>query len=202
MTKNHYNMSFSTGGLFYQESLRILEIYQDTKNWDTTQKSAVAKNLIQSRTESSGVRRVREICSRLKELTAEELDLLSTGSAQEQYYLLWIAICKRHEFIADFASKVLREKFLRMDLLLESADYNMFFEDMAEWHEELDLLAESTKKKLRQVLFKIMREAEILSSDNMIIPGLLTKELAEVITKDNPVWFSVLPVSDADIRGK
>ncbi len=202
MTQNRYNMSFTTGGLFYNESLRVLGIFQQDRSWKTTQKIAVADNLVQARTQSSAVRRVREICSRLKGLTAKELDLLATGSTQEQYYLLWISICKRHEFIAEFATKVVREKFLRMDLVLDSSDYDMFFEDMAEWHEELDQLAETTKKKLRQVLFKIMREAEILSIDNMIIPGLLTNELATVLAEDDLIWLTVLPVSDADIQGR
>ena len=202
MTQDRYNMSFTTGGLFFNESLRVLDIYKDKQNWKETQRVAVADNLIQARTRSSAVRRVREICSRLKGLTVKELDLLATGSTQDQYFLLWVAICKRHKFIADFATKVLREKFLKMDLVLETTDYDMFFEDKAEWHEELEQLADSTKKKLRQVLFKVMREAEILSIDNMIIPGLLTLELAKVLEDDNPTWLTVLPVSDTDIQGR
>jgi len=202
VTQDRYNMSFTTGGLFFNESLRVLDIYKDKQNWKETQRVAVADNLIQARTRSSAVRRVREICSRLKGLTVKELDLLATGSTQDQYFLLWVAICKRHKFIADFATKVLREKFLKMDLVLETTDYDMFFEDKAEWHEELEQLADSTKKKLRQVLFKVMREAEILSTDNMIIPGLLTLELAKVLEDDNPTWLTVLPVSDTDIQGR
>jgi len=202
VTKDRYNMSFTTGGLFYNESLRVLGIYRKEQDWKATQKAAVDDNLIQARTRSSAVRRVREICSRLKGLTDRELDLLFTGSTQEQYCLLWVSVCKRYAFIADFATKIVREKFLRMDLVLDVADYDMFFEDMAEWHEELEQLAESTKKKLRQVLFKIMREAEILSTDNMIIPGLLTQELTTALAEDDPVWLTVLPVSDADIQGR
>lgn len=201
MTKDRYNMSFTTGGLFYNESLRILGVYRKQQDWKVTQKTAVDDNLMQARTRSSAVRRVREICSRLKGLTDRELDLLFTGSTQEQYYLLWVSVCKNHVFITDFATKVVREKFLRMDLVLETTDYDMFFEDMAEWHEELEQLTDSTKKKLRQVLFKIMKEAEILSLNNMIIPGLLTSELAIVLADDDPSWLTVLPVSDTDIQG-
>ena len=201
MISKRYNMSFTTGGLFYQESLRILDVFQRELDWDKTREEVLVNNLIQARTESSAVRRVQEVIIRLKGLTEKQLNLLFSGTSHEQLYLLWIAVCKRHSFITDFAIKVVREKFLRMDLLLETSDYEVFFQESAEWHEELDQLADSTKIKLRQVLFKIMREAEILSKDNMIIPGLVTPELVSVLAKDNPVWLTTLPVPDADIQG-
>lgn len=200
MTSTRYNMSFTTGGLFYSESLRVLEIHQKERDWRKTRDCVLVDNIVQARTRSSAVRKVREVCFRLKNLTDQQLKLLFAGTTQEQLYLLWVAVCKKHSFITEFAIKVMREKFLRMDLLLEPADYEVFFQDKAEWHEELERLTDSTKAKLRQVLFKIMREAEILSKDNMIIPGLITKELALVLAEDNTVWLTVLPVSDADIQ--
>ncbi len=192
-------MSFSTGGLFYSESLMALEVYLHEENWQVTRDKILAENLIQARTQSSASRRVREVCFRLAELTEAQLQLLSKGLAQEQLYLLWVAVCKHHLFIRDFAIKIVREKFLRMDLLLDFADYDIFLQEMAAWHDNLANLADSTKAKLKQVLFKIMREAELLSKDNMIIPGLLTRDLALSLAQDNPVWLTVLPVSDTEI---
>ena len=86
-----------------------------------------------------------------------------------------------------------------MDLLLEPHEYDIFFSHKEEWHEELEELTETTRAKLKQVFFKIMREAEIISKENMIIPGFLTKDLARVLANDNLFWLRVLPVSDADI---
>ncbi|MCF6248048.1 MAG: DUF1819 family protein [Desulfobacula sp.] len=37
-------------------------------------------------------------------------------------------------------------------------DYTVFFDTKAEWHEELERLKDSIKKKLKQVLFRIPRE--------------------------------------------
>lgn len=96
--------------------------------------------------------------------------------------------------------EIAREKFLRMDLHLQPQDFEIFFEDKAEWHEELEQLRDSTRKRLRQALFQIMREAEIISPGNMIIPSLLTKQLTKVLAADNPSWLAVLPISDADIN--
>ena len=192
-------MSFSTGGLFLSESLKVLSVFLTERDWALVREKALTENIIQARTQSSAKRRIREICHRLKKLTAEELQLLGSGSVQEQLYLLWIAICKHYPFIKEFAITVIREKYLRMDLLLSQQDYDVFFEEKAEWHEELEKLTSSTRNKLRQVLFKMMREAEIISKENMIKPSLLSHELAEVIATDNPTWLTVLPVSEHEL---
>lgn len=199
-SKEKYKMSFTTGGLFYNESLLVAEVYAQTGNWQETRDQVFSRNLLQTRTERSAKIRVREICSRLELLTSDQLHLLLSGSRQEQQYLLWIAVCKRYSFIHEFMVEVVREKYLRMDLHLQPQDYEIFFEDKAEWHEELDQLRDSTRAKLKQVLFKTMREAEIISQENMIIPGLLTEQLTKVLAADNPSWLAVLPVSDMDIN--
>lgn len=79
-----YNMSFTTGGLFYTESLKALEVYQEEQDWSETRKRILTENLIQARTQSTATRRVREICFRLEKLTDQQLQLLTTGAAQEQ----------------------------------------------------------------------------------------------------------------------
>jgi len=193
-------MSFTTGGLFFNESLQVAELFNETGNWQKTRDQVLSKNLLQTRTESSAKRRAREICSRLELLTEDQLQLLLSGSRQEQQYLLWIAVCKCYSFIRDFMIEIVREKYLRMDLHLQSQDYDIFFEDKAEWHEELEQLRDSTRAKLRQVLFKTMREAEIISREDMIIPCLLTEQLTKVLAADNPSWLAVLPLSDMDIN--
>lgn len=195
-----YKMSFTSGGLFYSESLVLLEEYQRKKDWNEVQLIALQENLIQSRTTSSAKRRVREILARLILLSPPQLKLLGCGSVAEQQYLLWIAVCKQYTFIQDFAVEVLREKFFRMDLVLTTDEYTLFFDGKAEWHEELERLKPSTCKKLQQVLFKMMREADILSEENMIIPALPTVELIRVIAQENINWLRVLPVSETDIQ--
>lgn len=200
MVSDDYQMSFTTGGLFFHESLRVAELYEKTGDWRKIRKQVLSENILQARTESSSKRRAWEICSRLALLTKNQLRLLGTGSRQEQQYLLWLAVCKRYAFIRDFSVEIIREKYLRMDLNLHRADYNIFFDEKAQWHENLDKLKDSTKNKLRQVLFKTMREAEIISPENMIIPALLTKNLVRVFAEDNQSWLTIFPVSDTEIK--
>ncbi len=200
MTATKYKMSFTTGGLLFNESLLVADLYDKTQDWQKTRSQTLSENILQARTESSAKRRVLEICSRLKTLTEDQLQLLLSGSQQERQYLLWIAVCKCYSFIYEFMVEVVREKYLRMNLQLQLEDYEIFFDDKAEWHEELEQLRDSTRTRLRQALFQTMREANIISQNNMIIPGLLTKQLTRVLASDNPSWLTALPVSDMDTK--
>lgn len=196
----NYRMSFTNGGLFFRESLVLAELYQSLGSWAKVKPLALEKNLLQSRTVSSAKRNIREICSRLECLTQEQLDLLMDGSRSDQASMLWLAVCKRYQFVKEFAEEVIREKFLRLDNELSYADYDFFFNAKAEWHEELAGLSETTNKKLRQVLFRLLREADILSANDMILPAMLSPHIVWVIIRDNPAYLTIFPASDLDIQ--
>ena len=96
--------------------------------------------------------------------------------------------------------EVIREKYLRLDWEIAYANFDVFFYNKAEWHVELAKITESTRKKLRQVLFRMMMEAEIISSANLVLPTMLSPMVAQVIAEDDVRYFAVFPISDADIR--
>jgi hypothetical protein len=199
MAKSEYNMSFSSGGLCFNESLRVAEVYLEKKDWNLVRDIVLKRNILQARTESSLKRITREVISRLRLLTCNQLKLLINGSRQEQNFLLWLGVCKRHEFIKEFAIEIIREKCLRFNYKLTQQDYDIFYNHKSEWHPELETLTETTRKKLRQVLFRIIREAALVNGEGMIVPVFFTGDLAKVIIKDNVSWFNIYPISDPDI---
>ena len=195
-----YRMSFTVGGLFYQEAIIAANLYINGNDWAKVRGEILKTNLFQSRTSAALERVCREVLSRLKLLSIEQLKIIQDGSRQEQLQILWVAVCKRYSFIRDFAVEVIREKFLLMDYALSEEDYTIFFDTKAEWHEELEQLKDSTKKKLKQVLFRILREAEITSEANVILPSILTQRVAKALFSDKSGVYMVLPVSDADFK--
>lgn len=199
MADTKYIMTYATGGLLHRQSLIIVEQYARLGSWDAVKDVVIRDNLLQIRTLSAARRIYQEASLRLMELTTEEMDLLLSSSRQEQNYLLWLAVCKRYRFVREFASEVLREKYLRYDYDLTYDDFDIFFNNKAEWHPEVEAVADSTREKQRQYLFKMMREADLLSQDDRIIPALLTPRLVEVISQDSPTLFTIFPISEADI---
>jgi hypothetical protein len=194
-------MSFSTGGLFSRESAILAMFFSETGNWDTVRNKVLTENLLQTRTLTSAQRVCREVISRLKTLNANELDLLVHGTAQERGYLLWIAICRCYKFIADFAVEIMRERYLGLKIDLHYEDFDAFFNKKSEWHPELDTIQPATRNKLRQVLFKILREAELLTASNTISAAMLSPRLLEAISPGNRRDILFFPMSESALEG-
>ncbi|MBD3820857.1 MAG: DUF1819 family protein [Thiotrichales bacterium] len=197
--KNHnrYSMSFTAGTLLQKESLLLAEVYGNIRDWGGVLEYTIATNLLQSRTSSTLKRQTREVISRIKCLSQNELSLLSQSSSQDQANLLWIAICRRYKFIADFATEVLHERYVTLNPDLKPEHFDRFFNRKAEWHPELEKLTDSTRQKLRQVLFKMMQQAGLINAQGDIIPAWISPEFVKHV--ENPSEWMWFPVFEADI---
>jgi hypothetical protein len=193
-------MSFTSAGLLVRESLILAQAYQSIQDWDQLKTESFEQNLLQTKKPSSAKRNIREISHRLRTLTPDQFELLIDGGYTDQLHILWLATAKTYRFIHEFSQEVVREKYLKLDYMLSYDDFDSFFNAKAEWDDGLDGLSESTRKKIRQVLFRMMHEAEILTAGNMIIPTILSAETARVIQADDPALFVAYPVSDMDIQ--
>lgn len=196
MAEAKYNMSFTAGGLLYHRSVEVAKLYLSLTNWPSVSGKVFENNVLQARTQNTAKRIFREISSRLDLLTKEQLEILAEGSYHEQNQILWLAICKRYKFIYDFAVEVIREKFLSLGLEVSFEDYDAFFNSKAEWHDELENLTDKTKNKARQVVFKILHEAELISKNNIITPGILAPRVFEAIYNDDPQKLSIFPITE------
>jgi len=196
-----YKLSFTTGGLYYRESIKLVELYLARHDWSEVRQKVLAENLLQLNTHSSQVRTYREVSSRLQQLSDIELELFMDCSEQDKCYLLWLGVCRYYQFIEQFAVEVMREKFLSMDMSLTHHDYDVFFNRKSEWHDELDALSQSTRNKLRQILFRILVETGLLSSNYSIIPAIITPRVAKEIFKPSNSQVVIYPISDADLGG-
>jgi hypothetical protein len=201
MKTEKYLLSFTTGGLFLQESLKIAALYLAESDWNKVRGQVIEQNLLQARTVNSSKRVCREVCPRLMGLDNHELTLLVDGADQEQQYILWIAVCRRYKFIADFAVEVLRERYITLKADLTHEDFDSFFNRKSEWHSELEEISRATRSKLRQVLFKILREADLLTANNMINAAMLSPRLLDVIPQGSRRDVLYFPVFESDLQG-
>jgi hypothetical protein len=201
MRNRKYSLSFTTGSLFHRESVKLATLYLDLGDWDFVRDQVIAENLLQTRTLNTLKRVCREIVSRLKTLSVREMDFLVEAHHQEQAYLLWLAVCRRYRFIADFAVEVLRERYITLKTDLTHEDFDSFFNRKSEWHSELDEISPATRSKLRQVLFKILRDADLLTANNRINAALLSPRLLEVIHQGSGRDVLYFPVFESDVKG-
>ena len=193
-------MSFTTGGLFHQETVTLSLLYLELGDWKLLRDKVLDENLLQARTQNTLKRVYREIVSRLKTLSPAELQLLTEADSLKQGYLLWIAACRRYKFIADFAVEVLRERYISLNTTLNKEDFDAFFNKKSEWHAEMNEIKPATRNKLRQVVFKMLREADLLTNNNTIRAAILTQKFLVAISPNHREDISYFPVFESDLK--
>lgn len=192
---NHsYKMSFVVGGLFLNESIELVHLHDAAADWDRTRELALSRGIISLPKEASRRRTLREIISRLSKLTETEVShFAQSGDRMDQQSLLWLAICREYRFVQEFAVEVVRERFLSLQITLPLQAFDTFFAAKAEWNEGLAKISPATRTKLRQVLFRIMREAGIISPENTILATYISPRLYGIISEGNPSDLQIFP---------
>ena len=188
-----YRMSFTIGGLFLNESVAAAVAQERLGDWGLTQQAIESGEAVGFRKTSSMHRAAREVVTRLRRLTEAELGLLRRGAREEQAALLWLAVCRTYRLVGEFAIDELQERFLSMRPELEPEAFGRFIEAKAEWNKELATLRPSTRQKLQQVLFRILREAGLLSREGEIQRMPLSKRLLAILGERNASELAFFP---------
>lgn len=191
-----YALSFTTGGLLEREAGVLVPVYVEHRDWAKVRDVAVEENLLQSRTHSTSVRRVRETIKRMSALSDREIGILADITASERGDLMWAAACRRYDLIGEFAEEVLRERFLTLAGTVSYEDYDSFYRAKAMWHDELGAVTDLSYKKLRQVLFKMMVEAGLLTTKGAIEPALLSARVVDCLSQRTPSDIRFFPTRE------
>lgn len=190
-----YIMSFSIGGLNLRESLIVTNAYLSSNDWDQARTLVIQENLLQSRMISSAKRLLSELIPRLQLFSERELHLFRTSPDQDQRHLLWLAICRRHAFIADFYTQVVHDRYLSLKETVGNDEFNIFWNQKEREHPELERISVLTREKLRTVVFKMMREVGLITKDNHINTVLLSPLVQNSILMNAPQelsWFTTI----------
>ena len=189
-----YKMSFTTGGLFLTESIAVAQLHHTGERWDETIVRALEDGATALPKTASNRRTLREIANRLLTLSDEERTyLLEDASRTDQQALLWLATCRAYRFIREFALEVIRERYLSYQLDLPHQTFDILFDAKAEWHDSLASLSTSTKLKLRQIMFRMLREAGVISEEDQIQAAILSPRLRNIIQERNPHELAIFP---------
>lgn len=188
-----YALSFTIGALLTREASIAAPLYLELDDWHAVRARLTEDNLLQTRTTSSANRLGRETVQRLSVLTAGELQLLVEASPSERSLLMWVAACRRYTFIGEFAEEVVRERYLLLTPSLGYEEFDRFVAGKALWHPELEELKESTVKKLRATVFRMLTESDLFAA-GQIQQAVLSERVRDVLNARNPSDVRFLPV--------
>ena len=194
---SRYALSFTSGALLMREAAIAAPLYLRERDWSRVRTAIDHDNLLQTRTVASAQRLTREVAQRLEVLSDSELELLIDGTATEQGHLLWAAACRRYDLIGEFAEEVLRERFLLLTSMLGHKDFDAFLRGKALWHEELAGLKDSTLRKLRSNLFRMLVEAGLLSESGRILQAIPSERVTETLARRTPSDLCFFPTNSS-----
>ncbi|KAB2764316.1 DUF1819 family protein [Brucella anthropi] len=189
-----YRMSFSVGGLMLNESLAIAQVYQSGESWPSARERLLAEGTSSLPKLASQTRALREVYDRIGHLSDTERQYLSAEADRaEQLAMIWLAICRTYRFVHEFAVEVISERYQSWRLDLGHEVFDRFLAEKAETDPALAELSSSTCAKLRQVLFRILREAGLRSIEGRIQPIWLSGRMKRLIEENNPADLRVFP---------
>lgn len=182
MLHQNYSFSFTTSSLRRQETVKLAQLYLHYRDWNAVRDHTIQNNILQQRTTISSKRLCRELLSRLRLLSPDELVYLVKCPESEKPIILWVAVCRRYRFIHDFTVEILKEHYLKLSQKLDYSDFEVFFSSKLCLHREMEGISLSTRRKARQVIFTMLREVGLLSgytSINHISPKNETLKLLD-----------------------
>ena len=192
-SSDRYVLSFTSGALLANEAAVVAPIYLRERDWKVTRARARRENVLGARAAQSGRLLIGAVVSRLELLSDGELEIVSEGTSTERGHLMWTAACRKYALIGEFAEEVLRERFLTLAGTVSYEDYDSFYRAKAMWHDELDDVTGSSYQKLRQVLFKMMVEAGLLTKQGHLEPALLSSRVAGCLDQRTPSDIRFFP---------
>ena len=145
----------------------------------------VKNNLFQYPTEKT-IRRMAKVCvERLKGMGDEDLvEAVALQSSDTAKQICMYAMMKQYRLVWDFMVTVIGEKYRMQNFSFSQMDVNIFFMQLQEQDDYVAGWSETTVKKIRQILIRVLAENEYL--DNIKSDHI------------NPVWLN--PVLENAIR--
>jgi Putative inner membrane protein (DUF1819) len=194
--KQRYALSFTSGTLLTREALIAVPIYLRERDWATTRARIKDENLLQTRVARSNTRMLGALIPRLQVLTDAELQIVADGTSTERGHLMWAAACRQYDLIGEFADEVLRDRFLTLAGKVTYEEFDSFYRSKAIWHDELDAITDASYKKVRQVVFKMMVEAGLLTNGGTIEPCTPSAGVVDCLNRRMPSDIRFFPTRD------
>jgi hypothetical protein len=112
LAADQYKMSFTSGGLFLNESVEMARTQMDLLDWNVVVQNALYNRVLMLPKDSSNRRTAREITNRLRCLTELEIEfLVNSKDRNDGYHILWVASCRAYKLVREFAVEVIVSRF-------------------------------------------------------------------------------------------
>ena len=158
-----YNAEISAGSLMLPESRRIARLlltHPTPEQWDEALKS---ENLLQKKP-ATARRQARLIRNRLTTLDDDGLQIVADGDGELSTQVLLASAARHSQLLSDFLRDVYGADVRRLERTLSHRQWEAFLVECEHRDPAVAAWADTTRKKLFQVIVRILAEAKYLDT--------------------------------------
>ncbi len=121
-------------------------------------------NVLQKGSPATAIRQARLIRFRLEAISPSLWPLVATGDKEVATQALFAAALKHSELLRDFVKDVVTDHIRRLEMTLAPREWEQFLADCQARDPAVGTWSESTRRKLLQVVLRILAEARCLET--------------------------------------
>jgi len=178
-----YRLSFTVGGLLLHESIALAEAWAASRDWRTARVSVPDNLFVASGGAASASRLRNEAIRRLRTLDDDELTHMAQGPITDARALCWAAACREYRLLSDFAAQVLMVRHHPYAEPVRGADFEMLLDGVDATDARPAPVSRSTRARLRTVLFRMLREAELIDQEGRVLTLPITEALRGLLSR-------------------
>lgn len=181
-----YDARLVAGSLLIPESRKIARLLLENPSADDWHRALVIDNILQKKTPATAKRQARLIKARLETVKPDLWRLVISGSYETTVQALLGAAVKQSSLLGDFMHEVVRASFRKFDRKLSLKVWYEFLEICEHRDSGVATWAESTRRKLAQVIFRILAEARYVDSTRSLtlVPVSIAPEIREYLVEN------------------
>ncbi len=163
MIETSYSSGLISQSFWFIEFKKVIKLISEGKSEDEIKQMCIEENLFGAAKEYRAKRMYGYIWNRVKKLDKTLMELFLNSDLATQKIINLVAIIRSDRLFFEFVFEVYREKNIIGTQVLEDTDANIFFKNKEIQSEDIAAWKDTTKRKLRQVYFNYLIDANLLT---------------------------------------
>jgi hypothetical protein len=181
-----YDSDLVGGSLMVRESRVIADLLLQGATAEQWHAAIQQQNLLQKRSPASAKRIAQSIRKRLERLDTSFWRALRDGDDELATQVAFCAALERNLLLVEFIETILKDAFVTRAEVLESYHWAEFLQDRSHRDPALDSWTESSKKKMGQVVLRMLAEVGLLESTrNLKLQNLIIRSEVRRLLDDS-----------------
>ncbi|MED3907429.1 DUF1819 family protein [Geobacillus thermodenitrificans] len=183
-----YSGGFTAEHLYRNEMKIIVHLQLQGLSKEEIKKKVFEENLLHCRSEAAIKDLFPRVYRRAEVLDQQLKFFLIHGARSDQNALLLYAFLKHFTFPRDFVLEVIHYNMKKFKSTVTEGNIRTFFEEKEQQYEQVRNWTDKTKYKLKQVMLKIIVDAELLKKNGNeyeIKPIPLSRELRDYVERNS-----------------